>query len=79
MANGVYGHGRVKRVHRGLGVGTIQPNNGGDEVIFTGGSVRGGARGFEELAEGDRVRYLPYPGMIAGSGFAEDVSPDTDR
>jgi cold shock CspA family protein len=68
--------GRIKRIHRSLGVGTIEPSDGGPEVIFTDDAVKGGQDGFRNLKEGDPVKYRPYPAEIADRQFADDVWPD---
>ena len=73
--NGV-GGGVIKKMHRGLGIGTIQPDGGGPEVVFGESAVKGGANGFDNLTEGGRVKYRPYPETIGNSSFAEDVWPD---
>ncbi|MCE9562412.1 MAG: hypothetical protein K8U57_37680, partial [Planctomycetes bacterium] len=67
-------------IHRGAGIGTIQPDEGQrgepEEVIFASGTVAGGQPGFDNLKEGDRVRYRRYPGKVGGADFAEDVWPE---
>lgn len=65
--------GKIKRIYRTQGIGTIRPDSGGGDVIFTDGAVRGGRRGFKNLREGDLVRYRTYPDEIAGKEFAEDI------
>ena len=70
-----FGEGRVKRMFRGLGIGIIEPIDGGEDVIFSSDVTKGGLRGFSDLGEDDRVRYREYPGGINGRRFAEDVWP----
>lgn len=68
--------GRIKRIHRSLGIGTIEPAEDGSEVIFTNDAVKGGQDGFRDLKEGDIVKYRLYPAEIAGRHFADDVWPE---
>jgi len=70
--NGV-GMGQVKRMYPGLGIGTIEPDDRGPEVIFTDDVVASGRAGFDNLRENDRVRNRVYPDMIAQNKFAEYV------
>ena len=70
-----FGEGTIKRIYRGLGIGTIKPDRGGEEIIFSSGAVKGGDRGFQDLGEGDRGKYHNYPETIGGRNFADDVWP----
>lgn len=69
------GIGKIKRLHRSLGIGTITPDTGGEEIIFPAGAVYGGKAGFGNLKEGDSVNYRLYPEQIHSTSFAEDVWP----
>jgi cold shock CspA family protein len=73
MANGEYGV--VGQMYRGLGIGSIKPDKGGKEVIFSARAVKGGESGFRNLAQGDRVSFRKYPTPIVERDFAEDVTP----
>jgi len=58
--------GTIKKVHRTLGIATIEPDDDGKEVIFTPDVLRGGKDEFDKLTEGKRVRYQPYPQNVGG-------------
>ncbi len=70
--NGV-GLGKIKRMYPGLGIGTITPDSGGPEIVFTDGIVAGGRKGFDDLREGDAVKYHKYSEKIGDADFAEYV------
>ncbi|MDG3003659.1 hypothetical protein [Paludisphaera mucosa] len=76
MANGVYKHGRIGRINRPLGIGSIQPDDGGEPVIFPSVSVPGGRAGFDDLRPGQKVKYLLRPAEGWPVGIAEDVIPE---
>ena len=76
MANGVYKHGRIGRISRPLGIGSIHPDDEGDSVIFPSASVQGGQAGFDQLRPGQRVKYLTRPREGWPVEIAEDVIPE---
>jgi hypothetical protein len=70
--------GKIDHVHRGMGVAVIQKDNSPYEfVIFTPRALRGGDQAFQNIQQGDRVHYSPYPSKIGSAEFAEDVWPVT--
>ncbi len=78
MANGEFGHGKVYRIVRPLGIGTIRPSGGGGDVIFSKQVVKGGDAGFDKLKENDPVRYRKYPEKLGEQDIAEEVIPEYD-
>jgi hypothetical protein len=70
--------GTIDHVHRGLGVAIIKKDGSFDEfVVFTKDVLKGGDHAFQNIQQGDRVRFAEYPSSIVSSTFAEDVWPDT--
>jgi cold shock CspA family protein len=67
------GYGTIDRMYRSLGIGTINPQEGGSKIIFTVAAVKGGADGFQSLIEKDKVEYRVLEENIAGAKFAVDV------
>lgn len=65
--------GTISNFYPDLGIGTIQPDTGGPEIIFSDNTVQGGDPVFRRMRPGDRVKYLLYPEEIAGQPFAKQI------
>jgi CspA family cold shock protein len=53
--------GTIKKILREKGFGFIEPDDGGDDVFFSRGSMNPGTE-FDQLREGEQVQFQSRPG-----------------